>query len=252
MIITIATVVFNGAATIAETIKSVVRQSYRSIEYVIVDGASTDNTLAIIQNYSDQYPYIKIKSEPDSGVYDAMNKAQQMATGDFLLFLGSDDVLYNNNVIEEFTKLVTDANRVYYGDVFAKDFRELWYGAFTTEKLILQNISHQAIFYSKKIYKHITYNLKYKLFSDWDYNLKVWSQYGSFIRIELTVTLFAQNGISGNYNQDQLFLNDRATLVKQYFGGRQAWLVEMQKMKQRLIGNTDLRKIKGYFFSKIK
>lgn len=249
--VTVATVVYNAIATIKDAIESVIGQSYRNIEYVIVDGGSTDGTLDIIQSYAGTYSFMKVKSEPDRGIYDAMNKAQQMATGDFVIFLGSDDVFYNNTVLAEFTGQVTDKNSVYYGDVFAKITREFWFGPFTAEKLILQNISHQAIFYPKIVYKNITYNVKYKLFADWDYNLRAWSKYGHFKRIELVVTLYGETGATSN-TQDLSFLNDRISIVKQYFGNRYLWLLKMQKMKQRLIGKTDLRKVKGYFFSKLK
>ena len=249
--VTIATVVYNAATSIKETIESVITQSYRNIEYVIVDGDSIDGTLDIINHYAGLHNFIKIKSEPDAGIYDAMNKAQQMASGDFLIFLGSDDVFYNENVVAKFVQLITEKNSVYYGDVFAKITHELWFGAFTTEKLILQNISHQAILYPKNVYKNVKYNLKYKLFADWEYNLRVWSKYGPFKRMELVVTLYGESGATNNM-QDITFLNDRASLVKQYFGNKYLWLLKMQKLKQQLIGKTDLRKVKGYFFSKLK
>lgn len=248
--VTVATVTYNAAASLAQTIVSIINQSYQNIEYILVDGTSTDDTLIIAQHYADQYDFIKIKSEPDDGIYDAMNKAQQMATGDFLIFLGSDDVFYSNTVIEEFINQIKDINRVYYGDVFAKDTKEIWYGLFTTEKIILQNICHQAIFYPKNIYKKFTYNLKYKLFSDWDYNMRVWSNNGPFIRVELIVTLFAENGAS--INQDSLFFKDRIQLVRKNFGNRYLWLLKMQEMKRRLMGKADLRKIKGLLFNKLK
>ncbi len=250
--ISIATVVYNGGSTLSQAIESVINQRYSDIEYLIIDGASKDNTLNIAEYYASQYDFIKIKSEPDAGIYDAMNKAQRFATGDFLIFLGSDDIFYNENVIDDFAKSVTDVSSVYYGDVIAKITNEQWYGTFSTEKIIMQNISHQAIFYPKNIYKQFTYNLRYKLFADWDYNLRVWSRYGPFSRIELIVAVYAQNGASSNYNYDPVFLADRARLVTQYFGSKYGWLVEMQKMKQRLIGKTDLRKIKGYIFPKLK
>jgi glycosyltransferase involved in cell wall biosynthesis len=249
--VTIATVVFNGAATLTETIESVVRQSYSNIEYVIVDGASTDKTLDIIKHFSNQYNFIKVKSEPDKGIYDAMNKALQMATGNFLIFLGSDDTLYNDTVIEEFTNFVTDINNVYYGDVQAKDLKELWFGAFTTEKIIMQNICHQAIFYPKDVYKKFTYNLKYKEFADWDYNLRVWSQHGQYKRIELVVAVYAQTGSTFN-NPDKVFLKDRPRLINQYFGSKYGWLLKMQRMKMLLVGKTDLRKVKGLLFPKLR
>ncbi len=249
--VTVATVVFNGAATITETIESVVKQSYGNIEYVIVDGVSKDNTLDIIKQYSGKYDFIKVKSEPDKGIYDAMNKAQQMATGDFLIFLGSDDTLHNDTIIEEFTNFVTDINSIYYGDVLLKDTKELGFGAFTTEKIIMQNICHQAIFYPKEVYKKVTYNLKYKEFADWDYNLKVWSQHGQFKRIELIVAVYAQTGSTFN-NPDKVFLKDKPRLINQYFGSKYGWLLKMQRMKLLLVGNTDLRKVKGLLFPKLR
>lgn len=249
--ITIATVVYNGAATIADAIESVVAQSYQNIEYIIVDGASKDDTLAIVERYARQYDSIRVQSEPDKGIYDAMNKALRMATGDFLLFLGSDDALYNSTVIAAFVQQATHPNSVYYGDVFAKDAKALWFGAFTKEKLIMQNISHQAIFYPKTVYKQHTYNLKYPLFSDWEYNLRVWSQHGAFARLNLVVTIYAQDGASYN-NPDAIFLKDRSALVKQYFGSKYSWLLTMQRLKLALLGNTDLRKIKGFLFHKLR
>ena len=248
--VTVATVTYNASAFLEQTIKSVTSQSYQNIEYVIIDGASKDNTLAIAQHYADQYSFIKIKSEPDKGIYDAMNKAQQMATGDFLIFLGADDVFYHTDIISNFTKLITDINAVYYGDVLAKDTREIWYGPFTTEKIIMQNICHQSIFYPKHIYKTLAYDVKYKLFADWDYNLRVWSKHGPFIRMEFIVVLFAEHGAS--ISQDPIFLKDKTRLVKQYFGSRYLWLLKMQKAKQRLLGKTDLRKVKGFLFHKLK
>ena len=249
--ITIATVVFNGASTLTETIESVINQTYSNIEYLIVDGSSKDSTLAIAQHYASKYDFIKIKSEADKGIFDAMNKAQQMATGDFLLFLGADDTLYNKNTIENFVNLISDENNVYYGDVLSKDTKERWFGRFSTEKIILQNICHQAIFYSKNIYTNFTYNLYYKDFADWDYNLKVWSQYNQFTRIELIITVYAQTGNSYN-NPDKFFLKDRRTLVEEYFGKKYLWLLKMQKMKQRFVGNADLRKVKGSLFPKLR
>lgn len=249
--ITIATTVFNAANTLAATLNSVLNQTYKRIEYVIVDGDSGDGSKEIITDYATRHPEtITFISEPDSGIYDAMNKALQLATGDFLIFLGADDSLYNDDVLTKFADMVTNRQFVYYGDVLSSISREVRYGPFTTDKLILQNISHQAIFYPKHVYKSFTYHLKYKFFSDWDYNLRVWSKLGPFQRIDLIVTLFAEMGAS--HGQDAVFTADRPELVKKYFGNKYAWLIKMQHLKQQLLGKTDLRKIKGYFLPKLK
>ena len=87
--ITILTATFNSGKTLEQTISSVVNQDYKDIEYIIVDGASTDNTVDIIKKY-EKYG-IKWISEPDNGLYDALNKGFDMATGDYFQVLGSDD-----------------------------------------------------------------------------------------------------------------------------------------------------------------
>ncbi len=98
MRISIVTVSFNSAITIKECINSINEQSYSNIEHIIVDGASTDNTVDIINSYAKRTP--AIISEPDEGIYDAMNKGIRRATGDVIGFLNSDDTLYNKHVVK--------------------------------------------------------------------------------------------------------------------------------------------------------
>lgn len=99
MKVTIITVCYNSAATIEKTILSVANQTYQDIEYIIVDGNSKDETLAIIRKQESGIS--KWISEPDKGLYDAMNKGVEMATGDIIGILNSDDVFYSESVIEE-------------------------------------------------------------------------------------------------------------------------------------------------------
>jgi glycosyltransferase involved in cell wall biosynthesis len=99
MRISIITVCFNSGATIRDTIESVRAQTFNDIEYIVVDGGSSDETLAIIAEYEDFIS--KVVSEPDGGIYDAMNKGISLATGDFVGILNSDDVFFDNYVIEK-------------------------------------------------------------------------------------------------------------------------------------------------------
>ena len=91
--ISIITVVYNGASTLEQTILSVLKQTYSRIEYIIIDGGSKDGTVDIIKKYQDRIAYWV--SEPDEGIYDAMNKGIRHASGDWIYFLGADDILYN-------------------------------------------------------------------------------------------------------------------------------------------------------------
>ena len=97
--ISIITVCYNAAETIEKTIQSVLQQSYHHIEYLIIDGQSQDSTMLIVQKYADKIA--KIVSEPDKGIYDAMNKGINHASGDILYFLNADDRLYDRNIIED-------------------------------------------------------------------------------------------------------------------------------------------------------
>lgn len=106
MRISIITVVFNGKETIEDTIKSVASQTYHNIEHIIVDGGSTDGTLDAIQKYKDHLSIIV--SEPDKGIYDAMNKGIQLASGDVIGFLNADDVFFGSSVLGSIASVFTD------------------------------------------------------------------------------------------------------------------------------------------------
>jgi glycosyltransferase involved in cell wall biosynthesis len=95
--VSIVTVAYNSQQHIEDTIKSVLSQSYNKIEYIIIDGASKDNTINIVNKYKDKISCII--SEPDKGIYDAMNKGIDNATGDIIGFLNSDDIFYDNEVV---------------------------------------------------------------------------------------------------------------------------------------------------------
>lgn len=119
-VISIITVVNNSAATIADTLLSVRSQTYPHIEHVIIDGASTDDTLKIIRERTS--PNVVIKSEPDRGMYDAMNKGLAMATGDVIGFLNADDVYADSHVLENVAGVIEAQNvDACYGDLVYVD-----------------------------------------------------------------------------------------------------------------------------------
>ena len=123
-LITVVTVVYNGAATLEQTIQSVVNQTYDNVEYIIIDGASTDGTLDIIKKYEDRIDYWQ--SEPDKGIYDAMNKGLDLATGDFLIFLGADDLIFAPTTFQNIAMSLIDRDKNYYGDVYLNEHRFIY------------------------------------------------------------------------------------------------------------------------------
>lgn len=123
MKISIITTTYNSASTVEDTFRSLLRQGYQDIEYIVVDGYSTDGTIDIIKRYEPQFEgKMKWISEKDEGIYDAMNKGLAMATGDIVGILNSDDFFSADDVIERMVSEFTDDVDLIYGDIhFVRD-----------------------------------------------------------------------------------------------------------------------------------
>ncbi len=212
---------YNAGKTVEAAIKSVVEQTYENIELIIADGLSKDNTAAIVSAYTKQYSNIVSIGEKDKGVYDAMNKAIARATGDWVFFLGADDIIYNNNTIFKiFDNVRGDLNKtdLIYGNVLLKDSRKIYAGPFTKWKLLRQNISHQAIFYKKSLFdKYGVFDLKYPLLSDYVFNLKLFSKKSlKKIYIPDIIAVYCEEGLSST-NRDLNFKKDWGQIVRQHY-----------------------------------
>lgn len=213
-IISVITTTFNSEDLLPITINSIREQTYSNIEYIIVDGNSTDNTLNIIKNNKDIIK--KYISEKDSGIYDAMNKGLKLATGDFVIFMGAGDEFYKNDVLEIINSQITNPNAIYYGNVFIKETNTKYWGNFNSYKLAVGNICHQAIFYPKCIYKNNKYNLKYRIFADYAYNISLYKS-TPFIHINEIISHYDYNGISSK-NRDIEFEKDIDKIIKENLG----------------------------------
>lgn len=219
---------FNSEGTIKIAIDSIVNQLFTDFEILIIDACSSDLTLKIVESFKDKR--IKIVSERDKGVYDAMNKGITLAQGEWVYFLGSDDEFNNDKVLFNIYQHLKQNNsiNILYGNVFFNSGRPAWAsssniydGVFTFEKLLNQNICHQSIFYKKDfiVSNKLSYSLKYPICADWDFNIKAWLK-SSFTYIDLVVANFNAGGISSsNINDD--FSKYRfvklALYKKQYF-----------------------------------
>lgn len=211
-LISVVTVVYNGESTLEQTIKSVVNQTYNNIEYIIIDGDSEDGTLDIIKRYDEVIDYWQ--SESDSGIYDAMNKALDLANGDFLIFLGADDCFFQNNTISLcLEKLKADS--LNYGVVYFRNHPYIYWGKFLKTQIFYQNICHQAIFYPKNFYKKYKYNLQYKIYADWEMNIKAYSKC-KFNYLPIVISIFNEVGASSVKKDD--FKRDKKKIIITNFG----------------------------------
>ena len=174
MKISIITVCVNAEKTIKDTIESVLKQSYKDFEYIIVDGKSSDDTLKIISKYDDKR--IRLISEKDKGLYDAMNKGIKLATGDIIGTINSDDILASEDVfqtvIDNFDENsdVIYANIKYYNEDFSKVKRDFISGTKENDYFCP---AHPSMYVRKQIYEKIgTYNINYKIAADFDFMVR--------------------------------------------------------------------------------
>lgn len=195
--VSIVTVSYNSVATIEQTIRSVLNQTYKNIEYILIDGNSTDGTKDVILKYKDSIA--TFISEPDEGIYDAMNKGIRQATGDIVGIINSDD-WYETDAVE----------KVVYN--FEKNNAELIYGTMwnisengmrTLSKPVFQNqlwwemIPHPTVFMKRYIYeKYGGFNIKYKIVADYDLIIRLYIDGIKFMYINEIIANFRLGGIS--------------------------------------------------------
>lgn len=172
----IITVCFNSEKTIERTIVSVLSQSYKNFEYIIVDGASTDGTLNIIKSYTKKYPdKIKLISEKDNGIYDAMNKGIRAASGDLIGIVNSDDY-YEIDALENISRAYDGKKyEIVYGMLRTiKDGKEVSVYIKNHQWLEEDMITHPTCFVTKGIYDDFgVYSLKYQYSADYEFMLRV-------------------------------------------------------------------------------
>ena len=221
--ISIITPTYQAGTAIETALKSVASQTYPNIEHLIVDCASRDNTLPTVRKFQKEFRNIRLLTEKDGGIYDAMNKGLDLCSGDWIFFLGADDSLYDEHVLTDlFEQGLFQEEQVVYGNVqicgdapWAKD-GTVYDGPFTLEKLFKFNICHQSIFYPRSVVKKVGYyNTKYKVTADWDYNIHCWASY-HFIYVDRIISRFATGGKSSGEGDYSLHLDFPQNVIR-YF-----------------------------------
>jgi len=201
-LITVITVVFNGAKTLEETIQSVINQTYPNVEYIIIDGGSTDGTLDIIKKYEDYIDYWV--SEKDKGIYDAMNKGIALSSGRVIAILNSDDSFAGINVFQTLVNsYLKNGEAVYYGDIvlISEDGRK-YYSicnniAYLRYKMIL---FHPDVFVTRTIYKKYgRFDLSYRVAADFEFLHRIFMDNVTFVNLEIPITNYKMGGYSNKY-----------------------------------------------------
>jgi glycosyltransferase involved in cell wall biosynthesis len=214
--ISVIIVTYNVAPTLQACLDSIYKQQYPNMEVVVIDGLSTDGTVNILEENTNKLAYWK--SEKDDGIYDAMNKGLQHITGEWVYFLGADDVLF-----DDFTQLayeLKDDKAIYYGRVMTLGGPTIAVNAYGFAKY---GLCHQAMIYPKAVFDTHKFNTRYKISADYALNMSLFNSGDfHFVFKDHLVANFNQTGVSST-SVDTVFEADRSGLVRQYFGVK-TWL----------------------------
>ncbi len=220
----VITVCYNAEAVIEDTIQSVISQTYHHVEYIIIDGASTDRTLAIVNRYRDRIS--RVVSEPDKGLYDAMNKGMAMATGDYLCFLNAGDSFHEDDTLQRVAHSLHECAGlpdVIYGETELVDseghfvrMRRLSAPENLNWKSFRQGmlVCHQA-FMPRRILA-VPYDLRYRFSADFDWCIRIMKKAATFHHTHLTLIDYLDEGMTTRNHKASL--RERFRIMTHHYG----------------------------------
>ena len=248
MKLSIITVVYNNERTIEDAIQSVLKQSFRDVEYIIIDGNSTDRTVGIIQSYIDKISYFV--SEPDRGIYDAMNKGISLATGDVIGILNSDDLYADKDVLKDVMECFESEKQpdLLYGNLVyvkrddtSRIVRKWTSGPYYDSFYENANVSpHPTLFVRSKVYKEAgIFNITYKLAADYEFMLRVFKK-GNY-KIQYIDRLMILMRLGGATNQSfKNILNGNKEILR-------SWKENQLKAPLLLMPSRLIKKLLQFF-----
>ena len=206
---------FNSGVLLEKTLKSVFSNPISlSFEVWVIDNCSSDHPEKIIDQF--QYDNLYFSSQPDSGVYDAMNKGILQANGKWLIFLGAGDELLSENLVQ--VPFEDPGLKMIYGDVYLMHREDTFGGEFSLLTLMKYNISHQAIFYHSSVFEEIgLYDLRFKIAADYVFNLNLFFKYQDSVNyFPVTVSRYLGDGMSDRM-RDEYFRNNKVFIINKIF-----------------------------------
>ncbi len=213
-IISVITVVFNGKKYLGATILSVINQTYDNIEYIVIDGGSTDETLDIIWKYDNKIDYWI--SEKDSGIFNAMNKGIDLASGDWINFMNAGDEFFKNTTVESIIQELKTENEILYGNCYQKN------KVVTPDKLNKVSLAlktpfcHQSTFYKREIILKYIYNEDFKILACNEQITRMFVDNKKFKYIDSTIAIYELGGFSSQFYFNSW--NEKFKIVSKYLG----------------------------------
>ena len=221
--ISVVTINYNDKNGLNKTILSVLQQSTNNFEYIIIDGGSTDGSARLLEDYKDQISFSV--TENDNGIYHAMNKGIRAATGEFIIFMNSGDVFYDETIIEKILVELKDGDEIIYGDVLINSaVSENTSIQIHPEKLTFRyfyerTICQQACVFKRSLFETVFYfNEEYKIVSDWEFIIvAIFKNNISYRKIPHLIAIFDSLGISSNEKMRKIALQEREKSLEKYF-----------------------------------
>jgi len=219
--ISIVTISFNAEKDIKKTIKSVVNQTYSNIEYIVIDGKSTDGTIDVIKKHENKIS--KWSTEPDEGLYDAMNKGIKNATGDYIIFMNAGDIFHENKTLSKIFDTKENLQDIYYGETIIVDDNNKNIGMrrlSAPEKLNWKSfkrgmrISHQAFIAKMELVE--LYDLQYKFSADFDWCIKIMKKTTKIKNTNLIICRYLDGGLTKHNLVPSL--KERYKIMRKFYG----------------------------------
>jgi len=203
--LSIITINFNNHLGLSQTINSVKEQSFQDYEWIVIDGSSTDGSKELIEQYSNHFSFWC--SEPDKGIYHAMNKGIDHATGEWLLFLNSGDCLYSLDTLEKVFEQNFSEDVIYGDRVIIQNDKEIinrYPDTLGLDFFYHYFLCHQATFYRRELFESCRYDESYAIAGDWAFFIDLMFKGKTFKHIDIPIVLYDNNGISSQYSEKQI------------------------------------------------
>jgi glycosyltransferase involved in cell wall biosynthesis len=262
-LISIITINFNNVSGLSSTIDSVFEQTYNNIQYIVIDGGSTDGSSELIEKNKNKFFYSV--SEKDNGIYHAMNKGLSKATGDYILILNSGDLLLDKNVISKVNSLILRGSEIVACDLFYSNKNRL-YRKFNPQTISVSYfmnhvLYHPALLIARNVYeKYGFYNESFKIASDWEFTLKTAGIAGcSYQHIPVFLSVFDMNGISSK-NEYRFIQNNEKKIALELLFDRSViqelsclqTILDEKRQSFSEIRKRQLLNIEGFYLLKTK
>jgi glycosyltransferase involved in cell wall biosynthesis len=211
ILLTIITVVYNDSKNLENTILNIIEQHFDNLEYIIIDGGSTDETIEIINKYSNNISHVL--SEKDNGIYDAMNKGINLAKGEWINFLNAGDLYFENNFLTQISEFLRNSESNLINTSFIINNKK--YNPIINKSYLLRNMPcHQSLFYKSVLLKNYKFSLQYKYCSDFFHLIENYNQL-NISRIEHLKIRYLGGGFSANKLSQEKILYERLKIVLQ-------------------------------------